>query len=569
MNLEIESSRLLAKVIAGDCGVTLKMEESCKVPVTNGKVITMPTLRPEWEPDSMASLHWWAGLIHECYHHKGTNKEDFAVIKEKKINMSSLYGCFLNIVVDHNIELKEYGKLSGADGWLDSFYNTSYLKIRDKFSSYPEDTKKACALKAVVAFDHTVRSLWSGISNLHLEGEFSSSETKEMYDTLIEHALEMYSQPRDGGLPNIQVTNKLFLLLNLEEEMKSEEEEESTEGESGEGESSKSGDEGDSSESGDGEGEGDTDSEAGVDDLIEKFYDDSGRQKDDHRSEGGTPVKLVYDWDKNDCSGYQMVEAIEYPPKHFSSSMGNYGVDRVLSDLTFTLSDKVKNILKVLSQVKWSGGYKRGKLHRKAIAKVTTGSDVIFRQKEQKVVLDTAVTVLLDSSGSMSSRRKYLHGMLACCMLNDAMNKVGIPIEILGFTQPFEGVTKNHHLVHSTFSKRDSARDLVESMDGVDLANNDDGAAILWAHSRLLRHKAKRKILIVLSDGSPSCAQAGSKAFTKKVVQEIESKSPVEIYGIGILDNNVTHIYKDHAVINSPEQLERALLDVVKSKIIN
>lgn len=155
-------------------------------------------------------------------------------------------------------------------------------------------------------------------------------------------------------------------------------------------------------------------------------------------------------------------------------------------------------------------------------------------------------------------------------LLNDAMNKIGVPVEILGFSQTFEGArSHNQHLIHAAFGKRASAVDIIESMDSVNLANNDDGAAIMWAHSRLIRHKAKRKILIVLSDGQPACAQAGAYPFTKKVVEEIETKSPVEIYGIGILDRNVEHIYKSHEVITSPAQLEPALLNIVKSKIIN
>ncbi|WP_033934238.1 cobaltochelatase CobT-related protein [Vibrio cholerae] len=570
MNLEIEAGRLLARVIAGDCGIGLVMKDDCKVPMTNGKTITMPTLRPEWDVHSAAAQRWWAALIHECYHHKGTNALDFKLLQSMNIDTTKFFGMVLNMVVDHNIEHKEYGKLAGADDWMDAFYTDSYLKVSSKFSSYPEESKEACALKALIAFDHTMRSYWSGIVNLHLEEGLSTELARNMFKTLMDEAQELYLSKRDGGQPNLEVCNTLMDLLDLEEEKdaaKSQAEgskDSSGSGEEGEGESESSGE-----GSGEEEGTDGEPSEGVAEKLIEMFYDDSGRVPDEGEKGSGTNVQLTYDWDANDCSGYTMVKAVEYQPKHFKGHRSNCGVERTLSGLNYSLSDKVKNILKVMSQVKWQGGFKRGKLHRKAVAKVTTGSEVIFRQKEQKVVLDTAVTVLLDSSGSMSGRGKYLHGMLACCMLNDAMNKVGIPIEVLGFTQTFEGkASHNQHLIHTTFGKRDTARDLVESMDGVNLANNDDGAAIMWAHSRLIRHKAKRKILIVLSDGSPACEQANSFAFTKKVVEEIEKKSPVELYGIGIMDRNVERIYKNHEVITTPEQLEKALLNVVKSKIL-
>lgn len=579
MNLEVEAGRLLARVIAGDCGINLVMREDCTVPMTDGKTITMPVLRPEWDVHSATAQRWWAGLIHECYHHKGTNSLDFKLLRELKIDTNKFFGMVLNMVVDHNIEYKEYGKLAGADEWMDAFYSESYMKISSKFGSYPEESKGACALKALVAFDHTMRSQWSGIVNLHLEEGLTTELARTMFQTLMDKAQDLYLTKRDGGLPNLQVCNELMDLLDLKEEKDgaNSKAEGSSDSKSGQGEGKPSdgegeGDEGEGVGSGSGtprEGEGEAGEGEVPQELIEMFYEDSGRTPDDCKRASGTNVKLTYDWDARDASGYRMVTAKEFQPKHFAGRRRNNGVDNVLSHLNFTLSDKVRNILKVMSQVKWQGGHKRGKLHRKAVAKVTTGSDVIFRQKEQKVVLDTAVTVLLDSSGSMSGRSKYLHGMLACCMLNDALNKVGIPIEVLGFTQTYEGSNSyNQHLIHTPFGRRDTARDLVESMDGVDLANNDDGAAIMWAHSRLIRHKAKRKILIVLSDGSPACLQANSYAFTKQVVEEIEKKSPVEIYGIGIMDDNVKHIYSQSEVIKTPEQLESALLNVVKSKIL-
>lgn len=569
MNLEIEAARLFARVIAEDCGVSLKIDENCEVPCTSGKTITMPMLRPEWEVDSPTSLKWWAGLIHECYHHKGTNHLDFKVLADLKIDTSKFYGMVLNIVVDHNIEHKEYGKLSGADEWMDAFYSTSYAKIKSNLHKYPEETKKECALKAIVAFDHAMRTTWSDIPNLYLEEEFSSTMAKEMFTKLCNEATEVYLPKRDGGLPNIDVTNALMEILGLDDEKDGKKSQPDKGGDSSGDKKDSSGDSGNEGDSSGADGDDGDPTEGKVEDTIKLFYDDSGRVKDEPRR-GGSNVKLSYDWDKTDCSGYLMVPAKEIPPKHLvGKGRTLYGVDDTLFKLTFTLSDKVKNILKVMSQVKWHGGYKRGKLHKKAIAKVATGSDVIFRQKEQKIVLDTAITVLLDSSGSMHSRAKYQHGMLACCMLSDAMNKVGIPIEILGFSQTFSGTITNEHYIHSTFGKRDNSRDIIESMDCVNLENNDDGAAIMWAHSRLMKQKAKRKILIVLSDGSPACSQAGAMPFTKKVVKEIEEKSPVEIYGIGILDNNVSRIYKEYSVIKSAEQLETALLSVVKSKIIN
>ena len=54
----------------------------------------------------------------------------------------------------------------------------------------------------------------------------------------------------------------------------------------------------------------------------------------------------------------------------------------------------------------------------------------------------------------------------------------------------------------------------------------------------------------------------------KAVTNRIEKSRDLEIYGIGIEDDNVQHFYRDNKVIRNCSQLEDALLSVIKTKII-
>lgn len=101
------------------------------------------------------------------------------------------------------------------------------------------------------------------------------------------------------------------------------------------------------------------------------------------------------------------------------------------------------------------------------------------------------------------------------------------------------------------------------------LCENTDGEAILFAHDRLVRQRAKRKVLFVLSDGQPCGGRAkGSiSSFTEHVINHIQQRSPVEIYGIGFLDDSVREYYKEHAIIDNVSEIESKLVSVITKKV--
>lgn len=236
-------------------------------------------------------------------------------------------------------------------------------------------------------------------------------------------------------------------------------------------------------------------------------------------------------------------------------------------------SNMVRQKLQVRDKSRYEYAKKRGQLHRPALHRVLVKdapgyNERVFRKRIDSDTLNTAITVLVDSSGSMSGD-KYEHACAAACMLNDSLgNTLHIPLEIVGFTEHGPTPVNFVHRSHGTrLLSKDQLIDRLEQA-GAHLANNADGDSVVWAYHRLRQRKEKRKLLIVISDGSPAYSNTRGDIvkYTKDVVQEIE-RSPVEVYGIGVMSSSVKMFYKDHCVIKSPSELESTLLNLIDRKV--
>jgi cobaltochelatase CobT len=116
--------------------------------------------------------------------------------------------------------------------------------------------------------------------------------------------------------------------------------------------------------------------------------------------------------------------------------------------------------------------------------------------------------------------------------------------------------------------------DLLKPMLRPDLPKeNIDGEAIEWAVSRQMEITARRRILIVLSDGVPaddSTLLANDKGFLvrhlKEVIARIEQERIVELIGIGI-GFDTSAFYKNFAAISDPNDLGSVLIETIEHAI--
>lgn len=212
----------------------------------------------------------------------------------------------------------------------------------------------------------------------------------------------------------------------------------------------------------------------------------------------------------------------------------------------------------------------------------------IFRHERERPHSDCLVSLLIDNSGSM--RNHIEHIALLADALARALELAGARSEILGFTtgqwnggrplkrwrglgQPAEPGRLNElsHLVYKdaeTSWRR--ARPHIAALLKSDLFREGiDGEALLWARQRLLQREARRRLLIVVSDGCPmdsATHQANAQDILdlhlKQVTQQIEQEGRIELYALGVgLD--LSAYYRHSLELDLSRSLDNAVFDEV------
>jgi len=230
-----------------------------------------------------------------------------------------------------------------------------------------------------------------------------------------------------------------------------------------------------------------------------------------------------------------------------------------------------------------------GILDRKKFTRLVTDptiEDVWITHKSHEYQ-DTCLTILLDNSGSMRGN-PIVMSALACEIIAEILEKFSVKTEIIGFTTAdwkggkarklweISGKSRNpgrlnelRHVIYKHFNQSlKKARINLGLMlkEGV-LKENIDGEALLFARSRLMQQSAKRKILMVISDGTPvddSTALANDgdilSDHLRQVIHKIEKDKKIEIVGVGI-GHATDDFYQNSIAIKSPEELGDVMIE--------
>lgn len=214
-----------------------------------------------------------------------------------------------------------------------------------------------------------------------------------------------------------------------------------------------------------------------------------------------------------------------------------------------------------------------------------------FKRERDTDFRDTVVTLLIDNSGSMRGRPITVAATCAD-ILARTLERCGVKVEILGFTtRAWKGgqareawlaagkpanpgrLNDLRHIVYKAADApwRRSRRNLGLMMREGLLKENIDGEALAWAHGRLIARPEARKILMMISDGAPVDDSTLSvnpgnylERHLRQVIEEIETRSPVELIAIGI-GHDVTRYYRRAVTIVDAEELAGAMTEQLAS----
>ncbi len=259
-----------------------------------------------------------------------------------------------------------------------------------------------------------------------------------------------------------------------------------------------------------------------------------------------------------------------------------------MPQLITRLANKLQRKLLAQQARRWNHDLEHGILDTSHLTRLIANpmAQNLYMEEISGDFRDTAVTLLIDNSGSMRGR-PIIIAALSADILARTLERCGVKVEILGFTtrswkggQPYEkwlaaGKPPNpgrlNDLRHIIYKSADQSwrrtRNNLGAMlrEGL-LKENIDGEALLWAHHRLLARPEQRRILMVISDGAPvddltSSANGGVylEQHLRSVIHWIEEKSAIELLAIGI-GHDVTRYYKQAITISDVEQLAPVLL---------
>lgn len=570
------------KYVALECeeagkGVVFHAPGTIPGPHTDGDTIHV------FEPNALWNEDEWSVWEYEVYHEIGHEAPENcsphwkSVVKANKVGGGTLLFSLYNLVSDHVQEHNRVGKYVGRDRVLKRGRANFVVDrlLDEKKMSGSEPTKNASIFKVVAIYDTYCRESWNS---------YLSGVSRPAADSLDGYEAEIWEKLYKSGIKIEDQTNedeayltakRILDAIGEDSEAHEEEAQKQYDKQSGEGSESSDGEPGEAGESGVGTlSEAD---EKAMEGYVYHAHYEKPEGESSYPSGAGDGVHIDYskvtkgdEFFPNDPlivdiknGKYAGLERDDYYRSYAKDSIRGVDGGRMLAG-------QVKRLLISMKQLRWEHGQKRGHISSKNLwkARRPVYSSEVFKKRTSQIELNTAVTVLTDNSGSMAGS-KFAHAARAGIMLNEAMSKIGVPVELLSFSECRQGPV---NIIVKGFNDRASEGELVErySECGQWMWQNSDGESIMWAATRLAKRPEKRKVLIVLSDGSPAAyngGHGGEYIYTKRIVEKIES-SPIEIYGIGIMDSNVERIYKDHKVLKKSKDLEDMLLGLVKSKLL-
>lgn len=237
----------------------------------------------------------------------------------------------------------------------------------------------------------------------------------------------------------------------------------------------------------------------------------------------------------------------------------------------------------------WVGGQTKGRLDSRRLVGAVTGSEHIYKTREETDDLDTALMIIVDHSGSMGNRIKTASS--ATVALAVALENTPIVYAIQGFTT--EHLPDKVSNKFTTLSEYESYMPVVTlrykefgdrlsrvkgKLGGMrynfchNMCLNVDGVSIEKAGRELLKRPEKRKVLMVLSDGEPndgySCIRGGLERHLKNVINSLAAQG-VEVFGIGIESDAVSSYYPDYAVLNDVADLEKEVIGRMEGLLLD
>ena len=591
-----------------------------KEPFSKNGVIHMSVPSSLMTRDQLTT--WWGKLIHETRHNTPRGRQMPTVLKNSGLDPESIQAGILMLAEDSVVDSIGVGEMLGQDETASIYAghqfdrNINNPKLKNALWEAPKLDEESIAIGTMALTDAFVRQnyqpdmfgryndiLQNNKLNPEIKKRFEETVTKGWADKLIDlqkegaTATDVYKWTRDW-LDDIH--NLPPMPPPPPQSGEGDGEGEGAEGQQGQGKGSESpGNNGEGNNKGKGKESGEEGKSEGEDGEIRKqpakiIFRELERDKHaevdvDALSDVEGDAELDYDHyygskEYKPAEPDQFIE-INYVDKRMYTGDGQVFRQGIsawesrhpstdFNNTKDTLAQEVKRYIQSETRIRVDRNKKKGRIDQRKLYKLgvrDAGRDWqerVFWQKDNKLsVKETSVSLLCDFSGSMGGK-KIETAMKCMDQLGNVCEALGINYEMAGFTTGgYHGV---FHAIFKPFGHRVQRSQIQLNMSGArsHMSANADGENILYAYHRLLAQQAKRRVMIVLSDGQPASSGGDCCWYLEEVVKGIEQAGLVEIHGIGIMSDAVKEYYSSSSVLRDPSQLETALLTVLKNKVI-
>lgn len=268
------------------------------------------------------------------------------------------------------------------------------------------------------------------------------------------------------------------------------------------------------------------------------------------------------------------------------------------------LRQRLLSTIRIMTTSRRVGDQQEGRLDSASLHTLRAGNKRIFEREVRGMEVNTAVTVLVDLSGSMGPRKMdartaraygqskswYAHRVVIA--LAETFDKLGIPCEVIGYHNNYDRMPdidfRNGRPTRDGYQAREPFDFLVFKEHGESLKqcrerfaaingyqDNCDGEAVRMVGKRLALRPEARKILFVVSDGMPAATGSDFTMLNndlRDAVTEL-TRAGVDVFGIGVLSDAVNEFYNKATgsasiVIDDLDQMATQVYKVVRAKLL-
>lgn len=561
---------------------------------TNGSTIVLPNMPVDVElPEEDVNV--MRGYVdHEAGHVRHTDmaaynagQTAFRALPDKRVG--KLGEALMNAMEDVRLERKVIDAYPGAASNLGATAERVNSLLEGEIAELPEDKRDHLGVIGPVALT------WAG------RREYGGGKGRELFDALPEDKQEILREAAAWSASADSTKAVVKQAMEFASRwVKYEEDEDKGPGdpEVGDGEGEGEGEGGLMDGADGGEGEGDGDAGKGIEVEGPDPIDADGKSAledviKDHKLDEDGPDQYFADT-RFDSVHHRKRRPDSYPstdgvtleshgtaekPKEISQILANGDPQRYMDQrsklgahVSVVRAKLVRTIMGMQNR-DWFGGVEQGRLDAKRLVSAAAGKSTVFKRREDRPEIDTAVTIMVDLSGSMCGTKVQVANQCAI-VLAEALEPTGAAVEVMGFTNAFNmpharmdetifRVETLDNIVFKSFdetlvSARGAMATIVRFADG----NNTDGELIQVGWDRLRKRPETRKIMLVLSDGAPCAFRgrgAGSyRSHLEKVVREIEAKA--KVVGIGIRTDSVDEFYTNSVCVSDVSELSGVAL---------